>query len=292
MDKIVIKGLRIFAYHGVNPEEKEKGQPFVLDITLYKDLSLPGATDDLNDTVNYSRVAKTATRVMHGTEGRPDRAGRFPCGGSSASGVPGSGGHGTTEKAPGAHCRRFRICGGGNYAAGAGGGGMSRAVVALGANLGDRESSLRMAVSSLAALPGTRVAACSHVYETDPVGYLDQPAFLNAALLVETELSPAALLGALLGIEAGLGRRRTFRNAPRVVDLDLLAMEDGEGRPVSSATAELQLPHPRMLERAFVLAPLSDLFASGTACGVPLWGSMGGDFSGWCALFCRREGVF
>ena len=64
MDKIVIKGLRIFAYHGVNPEEKEKGQPFVLDITLYKDLSFPGATDDLNDTVNYSRVAKTATRVM------------------------------------------------------------------------------------------------------------------------------------------------------------------------------------------------------------------------------------
>lgn len=64
MDKIVIKGLRIFAYHGVNPEEKEKGQPFILDITLYKDLSLPGATDDLNDTVNYSRVAKTATRVM------------------------------------------------------------------------------------------------------------------------------------------------------------------------------------------------------------------------------------
>ena len=64
MDKIVIKGLRIFAYHGVNTEEKEKGQPFVLDITLYKDLSLPGAADDLNDTVNYSRVAKTATRVM------------------------------------------------------------------------------------------------------------------------------------------------------------------------------------------------------------------------------------
>ena len=149
---------------------------------------------------------------------------------------------------------------------------MSRAVVALGANLGDRESSLRMAVSSLAALPGTRVAAYSHVYETDPVGYLDQPAFLNAALLVETELSPAACLG----------RRRTFRNAPRVVDLDLLAMEDGEGRPVSSATAELQLPHPRMLERAFVLAPLSDLFVSGTACGVPF-----GDQ--WAAI--SRDGV-
>ena len=99
---------------------------------------------------------------------------------------------------------------------------------------------------------------------------------------METELSPAALLGALLGIEAGLGRRRTFRNAPRVVDLDLLAMEDGEGRPVSSATAELQLPHPRMLERAFVLAPLSDLFASGTACGVPF-----GDQ--WAAI--SRDGV-
>ena len=64
MDKIVIKGMRVYAYHGVNPEEKEKGQPFILDLTLSADLSRAGCTDDLNDTVNYSHVAKTAIRVM------------------------------------------------------------------------------------------------------------------------------------------------------------------------------------------------------------------------------------
>ena len=145
---------------------------------------------------------------------------------------------------------------------------MSRAAVALGANLGDRLAALRTAAASLDALPDTRVTAYSPVYETDPVGYLDQPAFLNAVLFVETALSPSALLGALLGIEAALGRRRTFRNAPRVIDLDLLVMEDGERRPVYSDTPELQLPHPRMRERAFVLAPLADLFPEGIACGL------------------------
>ena len=171
---------------------------------------------------------------------------------------------------------------------------MSRAVVALGANLGDRESSLRMAVSSLAALPGTRVAAYSHVYETDPVGYLDQPAVSSMPLCWwKRMLSPAAFAGALCwGSRLVWARRCTFRNAPRVVDLDLLAMEDGEGRPVSSATAELQLPHPRMLERAFVLAPSVRSVCIGDGLWGALWGSMGGDFSGWCALFCRREGVF
>ena len=159
---------------------------------------------------------------------------------------------------------------------------MSRAAVALGANLGDRLAALRTAAVALEVLPDTRVTAYSSVYETDPVGYLDQPAFLNAVLLIETALSPSALLGALLGIEAALGRRRTFRNAPRVIDLDLLVMEDGEGRPVYSDTPELQLPHPRMRERAFVLAPLADLFPDGIACGL----SFGEE---WAAL--SRQGV-
>jgi 2-amino-4-hydroxy-6-hydroxymethyldihydropteridine diphosphokinase len=101
------------------------------------------------------------------------------------------------------------------------------------------------------------------VYETDPVGYAEQPCFLNAALRLETELSPAALLGACLGIEAALGRKRNFANGPRAIDIDLLLYEG-----FCSTGAELTLPHPRMLERAFVLIPLADLYPSGEAPGV------------------------
>lgn len=160
---------------------------------------------------------------------------------------------------------------------------MSRAVVALGANLGDRESSLRMAVSSLAALPGTRVAAYSHVYETDPVGYLDQPAFLNAAVLVETELSPAALHGRFAG-DRGRGWGAGAPSATRLGWWIWICWrwrtERGVRYPVRQRS--FCFPTPGCWSGRFVLAPLSDLFASGTACGVPF-----GDQ--WAAI--SRDGV-
>ncbi len=140
---------------------------------------------------------------------------------------------------------------------------MKEAALSIGANLGDRMESLRKAVAALGNLPGTRILALSKVYETDPVGYADQPCFLNAALRLETGLSPAALLGACLGIEAALGRKRNFTNGPRAIDIDLLLYEG-----TASAGAELTLPHPRMLERAFVLVPLADLYPSGEAPGL------------------------
>jgi 2-amino-4-hydroxy-6-hydroxymethyldihydropteridine diphosphokinase len=129
---------------------------------------------------------------------------------------------------------------------------MRSAFVALGANLGDRISTLQSAVDRLAGLG--RIEAISSVYETDPVGYLDQPRFLNAVLKLSTALPPEALLDRLLEIEAELGRVRTFANAPRAIDLDLLLYE-GDIR----ATDRLVLPHPRMLERAFVLVPLAEI---------------------------------
>lgn len=132
---------------------------------------------------------------------------------------------------------------------------MIRALLGLGANLGDREDTLARAVASLNALPRTTVKRVSSLYETAPVGYTDQPDFLNAVAEVETELSAHALLGACLGIEAVLGRRRTFQNAPRVVDIDLLLYGT-----LRSEEPELVLPHPRMGERAFVLVPLAELF--------------------------------
>ena len=134
---------------------------------------------------------------------------------------------------------------------------MARAVLALGSNLGDREGFLAFAVSSLSQLPNTRILAESQQRETEPVDVpenFSELKFLNAAVLIETELSPEALLTAALAIEAEAGRVRTVRNGPRPLDVDVILYE-GERRN----TEALILPHPRAHLRDFVLEPLRDL---------------------------------
>ncbi|MGG3839011.1 2-amino-4-hydroxy-6-hydroxymethyldihydropteridine diphosphokinase [Paenibacillus thiaminolyticus] len=131
------------------------------------------------------------------------------------------------------------------------------AYIALGANLGDRERSLQEALAKLDAHPGIRVAACSDIYETEPVGYTDQPQFLNMAAQVASTLAPPDLLRVMLDIELEMGRVRDVRWGPRVIDLDLLYMEGFE-----MDSPELTLPHPRMGERLFVLIPLADIVPS------------------------------
>ena len=134
---------------------------------------------------------------------------------------------------------------------------MKEAYAALGANLGDREASLREAIRRLGEIEGICVRRVSSLYETDPVGYTDQPAFLNMAVALGTSLSPLDLLHAMLGIEREMGRVREVRWGPRVIDLDLLLYEGAR-----SNTDELILPHPRMGERAFVLVPLQDVWSN------------------------------
>ena len=113
---------------------------------------------------------------------------------------------------------------------------------------------LQNSISALNLLPLTKVTQLSDVYETDPVGYDDQDNFLNICVEVETKLNSDNLLGAALGIEAGLGRIRTIKNGPRIIDIDVLLY--GEE---SKNTETLILPHPRMMERGFVLVPLLDI---------------------------------
>jgi 2-amino-4-hydroxy-6-hydroxymethyldihydropteridine diphosphokinase len=130
-----------------------------------------------------------------------------------------------------------------------------RAFVGLGSNLGDRESYLRRAIELLREEPGIDVVAVSTVRETEPVDYLDQPRFLNAAALVETALAPRALLGRLLAVELALGRRRDgSRFGPRTIDLVLLLYGDE-----SVDESGLVVPHPRLAERRFALEPLYEL---------------------------------
>lgn len=127
---------------------------------------------------------------------------------------------------------------------------MAIAYIALGSNLGDRAAHLREAVQRLAQA-GT-VEAVSSFLDTTPVGYTDQPRFLNAAARLRTDLHPLELMQRLLAIEAGLGRERTIRWGPRTIDLDLLLYDD-----VTRDEPELTLPHPRLHERRFVLEPLA-----------------------------------
>ncbi len=129
-----------------------------------------------------------------------------------------------------------------------------KAYLGIGTNIGDKLQNLQDAISALNLLPLTKVIDCSNVYETDPVGYANQDDFLNIVVEVETELNSDNLLGAALGIEAGLGRVRTIKNGPRIIDIDLLLY----GNEVKN-TETLILPHPRMMERDFVLKPLLDL---------------------------------
>lgn len=129
-----------------------------------------------------------------------------------------------------------------------------KAYLGIGTNIGDRMKNLQDSIYSLNLLPLTQVTDMSNVYETDPVGYENQDNFLNIVVEVETELNPHNLLGAALGVEAGLGRVRTIKNGPRIIDIDLLLYEK---ETIDSKT--LILPHPRMMERNFVLKPLLDL---------------------------------
>jgi 2-amino-4-hydroxy-6-hydroxymethyldihydropteridine diphosphokinase len=132
---------------------------------------------------------------------------------------------------------------------------VTRAYVGLGANVGERRASLDAALAALAAEPGIELVAVSTVRETDPVGFEDQPRFLNAAAAVETELGPRALLERLLAIERRLGRTRDGpRFGPRTIDLDLLVY--GDERVDEPG---LELPHPRLHERRFALEPLAEL---------------------------------
>lgn len=140
-----------------------------------------------------------------------------------------------------------------------------KAYLAFGSNIGNAAQNIRDAYAALNLVPGIKTVRLSELYITKPWGYTRQPDFTNACCELETTLSPEALLGVCLGMEAGMGRVRTIKNGPRVIDMDLLLYE-GEQR----ATEELTLPHPRMTERTFVLEPLSDLCVNGKVLGIDI----------------------
>ncbi|MGN0945622.1 MAG: 2-amino-4-hydroxy-6-hydroxymethyldihydropteridine diphosphokinase [Megasphaera sp.] len=142
---------------------------------------------------------------------------------------------------------------------------MAKFYLSIGANLGDRMATLHQAVRLLADTPGVTVTAVSPFYETPPWGKTDQPAFINGAVAVDTELSGQELLDACLAIEQRLGRVRHEKWGARTIDIDLVYSPDE-----TCQTETLTLPHPYVIQRAFVLVPLRDLAPDLILCGRPI----------------------
>ena len=255
LDQIRLSGLSARGFHGVFEHERRDGQDFVVDAVLHLDTRPAAASDEVTDTVHYGELALALADVLRGEpvnllERLVERLARVCLADPRVVAAD------VTVHKPSAPIpeefsdvevavRRTRL-----DLPPADPGDPARAVLALGANLGDRAATVQAALDDLARVPGVVVTAVSPVVETDPVGGPEQPPYLNAIALLATTLSPQELLAACLTVEQAHGRVRDVRWGARTLDLDLIAYADLVAR-----SERLELPHPRAAGRAFVLAP-------------------------------------
>lgn len=251
MDKIFIKDLQVYGYHGVNKEEKKMGQRFLISLELYMDLRVPGKSDNLEETVNYGELCEMVSNKFVKAkfdliEAAAEDIAQFIL--SSFNLINGVKVNIKKPWAPigkpldfaGVEITRF----------------WHVVYIGIGSNMGDREENILSAIEKIGMVMGTStiVTKVSNVYETKPVGYSDQGDFLNCVVEIKTQLKPEELLVELLNIEEELKRKRTVKWGPRTIDLDVLLFDDE-----ILSNENLVVPHPRMHERLFVLEPLCDL---------------------------------
>jgi len=255
LDQLRLTGLRAFGHHGVYEHERADGQPFVLDVVVHLDLSVAGSSDALGATIHYGQLAAELVEAVERDpvdliETVAERVALLVLGHRAARAV-----EVTVHKPEAPIAVPFQDVSVTIQRQ------WTRAVVALGANLGDREATLRLAVLALAADPAIRSLTASPIVQTPalkPAGVDEAaPAYLNAIVEFDTTLPPRALLAALARIEDAHGRTRAERWGDRTLDLDIIAY--GQER-VSGPS--LTIPHPRAHERAFVLAPWAAMDAA------------------------------
>lgn len=246
MGTILIKGLEISACHGVNEKEKIEPQPFVFDVELSADLTRAAKSDDLNDTVNYAAVCKIITEITSSNSFNLLEKLAAECACAVLDKFPSARSIALTVSKPQAPMnRKFESVGvKAEYA-------RERVYLALGSNLGDRKAYLDTAVRKLAETRGIEVKKRSTYIETEPYGGKATHKFLNAAVEIETYLSPRALLGETQRIENECGRVRTVRWGDRTLDIDIIFY----GNRVINEK-DLVIPHPEYASRDFVLSPL------------------------------------
>lgn len=250
LDQIRLAGLVVRGHHGVYEHERRDGQDFVVDVVLHLDTRPAASTDDLARTVHYGELAQALAAVVAGeaVDLLETLAARLAAQALRDERVRAAD---VTVHKPSAPIpltfadvsvtvrRGRRTCAPNR-----------RAVLALGANLGDRRATLQSAVEALADADGVRVVVVSPVVETDPVGGPEQPDYLNAVVLVDTTLDLHELLATCRRIEQAHGRERRVRWGARTLDIDIVTVEGATCRD-----DVLELPHPRAAQRAFVLAP-------------------------------------
>lgn len=249
MDKIKIENLEIYAYHGVFPEEKEKGQRFFINATLYTDLRKAGKTDDLTASTHYGEVALLLYEKM--TEKSYDLIERAAevCAEAVLLQFPLIRSITLELRKPEApiplpfESVSVVICRG-----------WKKAYVALGSNIGDSKAHLDGAVEALKADEKVRVLQVADYIVTKPYGGVEQDDFVNSAMAIETLYSPEELLDRLHEIEADHARERMIHWGPRTLDLDILLYED-----VVMDTPDLIIPHKDMHNREFVLKPMAEI---------------------------------
>lgn len=250
MDKITLKNLAFYGYHGLLPQEKILGQKFFIDLELFLPLHQAGSTDNVDKTVNYAEVYQTVKNIVENERYNLLEAlaesmaqtilERFFQVEQVAVQVkkPEAPVQGIFEYFSVTIKRTRKV----------------KAYLSLGSNLGDKKANIDLAIEMLKNHDQIEVTQVSSYYETEPVGYTEQNWFLNVVLEIETSLSPQALLKYCQFIEKVLKRERTIRWGPRVIDVDILLYGD-----YSSEEELLTLPHPRMTERAFVMIPLYEI---------------------------------
>lgn len=261
-DKLLLANMLFYGYHGALPEETVLGQRFCVSLEIVCDTRPAAEVDDLALALNYATVCAAVKGIVEGppcklleTVAEKIAAKVLDMGAVSVL-VTVKKLHPPvavqmdyaavqierTREAKGINKKNRPLCSG------------ARAYLSLGSNLGDREQALSLAVKSLARTAGITVLRVADILETEPVGYAAQGRFLNTAVEIETTLSPYALLNAVQQIEQAAGRVRTVRFGPRTLDIDILLYAD-----ICMAEADLVIPHPRMHEREFVLAPLAQI---------------------------------
>ena len=249
MDKIIIENLVIYAYHGVKPEEKKLGQRFIISCELETDTHNAGTSDDLTQTVNYSKASKLITRLA--TEQGFDLIETLAehLAKSLLLEYPLLTGVRMTVKKPwapiglpldyaGVTIYRRR----------------HTAFLSIGSNMGDKKGYLDFAVSSLSCDPCVRVEKTSSYIETAPVGEVEQDDFLNACIKITTIYTPHELLDKIHEIEQGAGSERKIHWGPRTLDIDIILFDN-----LIFSDETLTIPHIEAVNRSFVLEPLAEI---------------------------------
>lgn len=248
MDKIYIKDLEVYAFHGVNKEEKNMGQRFLISLELSLDLRTAGISDDLTKTVNYAELCINIEKEFIKKKFDLIEA----AGQSLANYILLN--YELVNKVKVLLKKPWAPIGKPiDYAAVEMERCWHKVYIALGTNMGDKEHNIKEALDKLNS-DACKVVKVSNKYTTKPVGYTDQDDFFNCSAELKTTLTPEELIEFMLNIEKDLKRERTIKWGPRTIDLDILLYDD-----IITSSEKIIIPHPRMHERLFVLKPLSEI---------------------------------